>query len=388
MSTIKKLQAENFKRIKAVEIEANGESVVIGGNNAQGKSSVLDAIQAAIAGRKGVKEIPRPIHDGASKAKVVLELDDLVIERTWSASGTQLKVKPKGTNATMNSPQAVLDKLIGSLSFDPLEFAEAEPKKQVAVLIDLIGRERFDQLAQDRRTNYDERTEVSRMVKRYQAELAGLPETEAVEKVDVAETVELLQQVEQKARLRARWQEIENDILALREEQQVIVTSAASLPDGDPQALREAIADAGKTNELAAAHGRRVEVQSLLEAETATVTALTERIQKIDQDRANLIASAPLPIPGLAFDDEGVVYNGVPFVQASAAERLKVSTAMAMALNPELKVICIRDASLLDSSSTAALHAMAAEHGYQLFLEVVGEGEVGIIIEDGMVKER
>lgn len=80
-------------------------------------------------------------------------------------------------------------------------------------------------------------------------------------------------------------------------------------------------------------------------------------------------------------------FNGVPFVQASAAERLKVSVAMAMALNPELRVICIRDASLLDDDSKRALMALAEEHDYQIWYEVVGDGgEVGVVIEDGEVQ--
>ena len=87
---------------------------------------------------------------------------------------------------------------------------------------------------------------------------------------------------------------------------------------------------------------------------------------------------------GLSVDDEGVLFNGIPFGQASAAERLKVSVAMAMSANPELRVICIRDASLLDSDSKTMLVEMAKQHDYQIWYEVVGDGgPAGIIIEDG-----
>ena len=44
------LQAENFKRLKAVEIKPDGSTVVITGKNAQGKSSILDSIFAAVGG--------------------------------------------------------------------------------------------------------------------------------------------------------------------------------------------------------------------------------------------------------------------------------------------------------------------------------------------------
>ncbi len=50
---INKLEIENVKRVKAVKIEptANGLTI-IGGNNNQGKTSVLDAIAWALGGDK------------------------------------------------------------------------------------------------------------------------------------------------------------------------------------------------------------------------------------------------------------------------------------------------------------------------------------------------
>ena len=73
------LQAENVKRLKAVEITPNGTLQVIGGKNAQGKSSVLDAIWLALGGGKAAKDTPLPIRDGEATAKVRLDLGDLVV---------------------------------------------------------------------------------------------------------------------------------------------------------------------------------------------------------------------------------------------------------------------------------------------------------------------
>ena len=109
-------------------------------------------------------------------------------------------------------------------------------------------------------------------------------------------------------------------------------------------------------------------------------------IKEIDSRKVKLLQEADLPVPGLGVDDEGVTFNGVPFIQASAAERLRVSVAMAMAANPEVRVICIKDASLLDADSRKLLADMAAEHDYQIWYEVVGDGgPTGIVIEDGEV---
>jgi len=384
---IHRLEMENFKRIKVVSIDPDANTVVIGGRNAQGKSSVLDGIMAALAGRQGTKELVRPIRDGEKKASVVLELDDLRVERKWTPSGSTLTVGPREGNAKLNSPQAVLDKLIGALAFDPLAFAESDPKKQVETLIDLIGREQFDKIADARRGAYDARTDVNRDVKRLRNEVESRSDAREVEPVDVTALIDLRDQVARKVGLRQRWQSLEAEIDRLREEQAGIAAEAASLPDGDPSDLMDQVKQADETNRQAQ---RWIDLQaareSLHEAEHKA-DSLTEMIESVDRQKAELISSASLPVEGLAFDEDGVTFNGVPFQQSSAAERLKVSVAMAMAMNPDLRVICIRDASLLDDDSKQALVDMATAHDYQIWYEVVGDpGEIGVVLEDGEVK--
>lgn len=390
MTKILALRAENFKRLKAVDITPDPESnaVVIGGRNAQGKSSVLDAIMAAVAGKAGSKELVRPIRDGEKRATVTVELDDLVIERKWTPSGSTVTVSPRGGNAKLNSPQKVLDSLIGALAFDPLEFAEAEPRKQVETLIDIIGREQFDAIAAERRAAYDERTDVNRELKRYQAQYETVADaSEPVEPVDAVAVLGTLEKVRRKGLLREQWQRLEDEINAARAVQATLAEAAQALPDGDLDELERQVREAQEINEQARAHKRWVELGMEVEDARHATEGLTTKITSLDERKATLIAEAPLPIEGLAFDEDGVTYNGVPFVQSSAAERLKVSVAMAMAMNPELRVICIRDASLLDDDSKAALVAMAAERDYQLWVEVVGEPDgVGVVIEDGEVK--
>jgi recombinational DNA repair ATPase RecF len=170
---ITQLTAENFKRLKAVEIAVEGKNIVIlSGRNAQGKSSVLDAIWAALAGRDGVKEVKRPIRDGEKRAHVEITLDDIVVTRKWSAAGSTLEVK-SAAGAKFPSPQKMLDDLIGKLSFDPLAFAQSDPKAQLATLIDLAELD-FDPDENERlrKESYNRRTEVNRDVKRLQAQLS------------------------------------------------------------------------------------------------------------------------------------------------------------------------------------------------------------------------
>ena len=66
---IKKLTIENVKKISFMELNLDDQSIVrMRGKNAQGKTSVLDAIEMALKGQRALKE--RPIKDGESEASV------------------------------------------------------------------------------------------------------------------------------------------------------------------------------------------------------------------------------------------------------------------------------------------------------------------------------
>ena len=116
--------------------------------------------------------------------------------------------------------------------------------------------------------------------------------------------------------------------------------------------------------------------------------ALTEGLEALDKTKAKALEAATFPVVGLGFDDTGVTYQGVPFSQASSAEQIRVSVAMAMAMNPKLRVLRIKDGSLLDAETLEALRAQVAENDFQLWLEVVTTSTEGgaVIIEDGEVQ--
>ena len=114
-----KLVTQNVKRIKAVEITPEGSLVVIGGNNAQGKTSVLDSIMYALGGASTLP--PKPLRQGAKKGKVVLDLGEIKVTRTITSKTNQLVVE-SADGEKYTSPQAILDKLTGKLTFDPLTF--------------------------------------------------------------------------------------------------------------------------------------------------------------------------------------------------------------------------------------------------------------------------
>jgi predicted nucleic acid-binding Zn-ribbon protein len=362
---------------------------------------VLDAIWMALAGAAGAKETTRPIRDGEEKASVELDLGDLTVRRRWTASGTTLEVAA-ADGARYPSPQTLLDGLIGRLTFDPLAFAEQDARHQRQMLLEVLELP-FDpdKVAAKRQTAYDDRTVVNRDVKRLEAQVAGMPavpDDTPDDEVSAAELVDELQQAKDAARkAEAFGLELERagrEVDRLEEELRAAHEAVARLhkqqeemaDPPDPAPIQERLAGVDATNAYVRLKRERARLQEELEGARERSKKLTAQLAKIDADTAAAIAAASMPLEGLSFDDEGVLYQGVPFSQASSAERLRVSIAVAMALNPKIRVLRITDGSLLDTENLALIEQMAGDHDFQIWIERVDEtGKVGVVIEDGQV---
>lgn len=408
---IVRLEAEGFKRLRAVEITPDGSVVTLRGVNGSGKSSCLDSICAALGGEKLCPEVP--VRKGETSAHVTVDLGDLVARRKWTVTekGTtsSLEVLSKA-GAVFRSPQAVLDKLIGPLSFDPLAFMRYDSKKQLSFATELVGIS-VDDLEAERVKVYAERTGVNREVDRLSASVpdpvAGdVPEKElGIEDVlaRIAEVeAEARRQTEKRAevlRMRDRHKEVTDSIVRLAAELEAAVAekvklekegkalkaeiAAFKVPDVDAERAKAKTVQA--TNERVRAKRARTERLAALEATKAESERLTKRLAELAAEREKRIKAAKWPVEGLGFTQDGLTLDGLPFAQASQAQQLRVSLAMGLALNPKLRVVLIREASLLDANSLALVGEIAAKADAQVWLEMVGTDGVGVVIEDGSV---
>ncbi|MFT0849062.1 AAA family ATPase [Actinomycetaceae bacterium L2_0104] len=406
---IVELQAENVKRLKAVEIRPDGTLQVIGGRNAQGKSSVLDAIWLALGGGKAAKETTLPIREGESKASVRLDLGDLVITRSWTRKGTSLKVT-NAEGASYSSPQSMLDALVGRLSFDPLEFTRLSAKDQREALLGLVdlGID-IDELARQRAVFFAERSEVGRRGKAIgdvhvdddlpveetsaQDIIRQIREAEAQNRraddamSDYEATTREVEQMEAHVdALRQQLSDAEGSLYAASQRAEMKLKAMQKFVKVDVSPLEDELEGVEELNQkIRANNGARKQAKHKDDMRR-DYELLTEKIRKLDEHKEKALASATFPVEGLGFDDAGVTYNGVPFSQASSAEQIRVSVAMAMAMNPRLRVLRIKDGSLLDDDAMTALREQVAENDFQLWIERVGDADEGaIIISDGEV---
>ena len=427
------LRAENVKRLKAVEIRPSGALVEISGRNGQGKSSVLDAIWWALAGAGTVQRVPS--RKGASEALIRLDLGEIKVTRTFKpkagAEGeitTTLAVE-NADGARYGSPQKMLDAMLGQLAFDPLAFSRKDARAQFDTLRAFVPGVDFAAIDRANKADFEARTAANRKVRDLTARFKAvqIPEGAPVARVNTDDLVADLENAgahnsgvelrkarrEQAVADVERQQEIagsyrtnaaelrrqadkedrkaeehEASVAALRAK----IATAAALPDLiDTSDIRQKISAAQAENDAfdakARAEAERAQIAQDGKAAEAEAARLTAAIETRNAEKAAAIAAAEMPVAGITFGDGEILLNDIPFEQASDAERLRTSIAIAMAANPKLRVIRVRDGSLLDGDAMRVLGEMAEAGDYQVWIETVGdEGKVGIVLEDGMVR--
>ena len=419
-----RLEIIDFKRISAVAIDADTmQPIVLTGDNGQGKSSCLDAIEWALT-RNGAEQ---PIRNGAESTTVALTLTDGG-SRTYT-----VKRKQKGGNAylditaedgsKMPSPQKFLDAMIGNLAFDPEAFTRLKPKEQADALRIAVGLDTSD-LDQAHKNAFSQRTEANRAKdnaeKLYKAcpvvagaarekqSAAGLiaDRDKLNAEIRTAEAAaELLEETrecmvaqhEKIATLEAQLTQARNYLAKLTQDetQQAESVAARTAATGDHRDLvariDEGLNNLDAANSEADAHNRALEDRKAKEEAYRTAlkrsTDLDAEVKRILAEKEARIAAANFPVPGLAIEEDVVMVNNVPFSDLNTAERIKVSCLIAMAQAPELKVIFVREGALVSRANLAVLADLAEKHGMQVFIEVFSETphDDSLHIEDGHI---
>ena len=413
------LKIENVKRVEAVEIHPDGNLVVIGGNNGQGKTTTLDCIAYGIGGKRGICE--EPVRRGADAGKITMDLGRFIVERTFDKSGTTKLVVKSSEGAKFGSPQELLDGLRGQIGFDPLAFSRMEKGEQATMLRELLG---IDTTALDgeRARVFDQRTAINRDGHALKARFEAMPhhadapeepvdtadlarqleESTASEQVGLDRSNEVQACADQIEAHRSEIDDLDRRIKNLCDEKKATASALngwAGKVDNLNTALREAraaviekdpimkqIEKAGEVNNQISENKQRAQCETELDEKRQAAQVITDRLDEIDCKKTALIAAIKFPVEELGFSDQGVTYKDVPFAQASSAEQLQVSVAIGIAMNPDLRVMLLRDGSLLDDQSMSMISRMAEEKKIQIWLERVGKGdEVSVIIENGMV---
>lgn len=413
--------SENVKKLKAVSIKPDGNIIQITGANENGKTSVLDSVWWALTGTRNIQS--DPIRQGEEKAEIRLSFGDFIVERKFARKEeggytTKLEVyTPEG--AKYSSPQDFLNRLLGEISFDPLAFSNMKPADQYQHLKSLSGiGDELEKLEKEEKTAYDDRALANKEVTRAKSalDMAGTAPETRPEPFDASEVLsvmanfdkrrEIEKSIEQKAadieanvrlvseandRIDALKREIDAynaKALELKNEKDAQVQDLANYPTAeDYNAAQEKLKASDSIKASIDQFDRVEQARKTLTERTVEANKADELVQSIRGKIQKLIDGAKMPIDGLELKGGVVYFGGVPFDQCSSAERLRVAVAIAMAANPAIRIVQIRDGSLLDTKNLGLIEELAKEFNFQAWVEKVDEsGRVGVVIENGEVK--
>lgn len=413
------LEAENVKRIKAVALTPSPTGLtLVGGNNNQGKTSVLDALAWALGGDRFRPDAAQ--RDGAiapAHLKVTLS-NGVVVER-----------KGKNASLTVTDPtgrrsgQQLLNAFVEPLALDLPRFMDASDKEKADILLRIIG------IGAELHTRdleikglYDKRTftgQLAAQKKHFAEEMISYPEAPD-EPVSASELIrqqqDILARNGENQRLRAQYAELEQQVQQcvdeLKRTRERIATlqqladeldakhtklfnqretarkTVSQLQDESTAALEASIRDVEETNRKVRANLEKSRAEDEAAQYASEYDRLTESIQQKRADRMALLNGADLPLPGLSVEDGALTYKGKHWRDMSGSDQLRVAAAIVRRLNPDCGFVLLDKLEQMDMTTLTEFGRwLEAEHLQAIATRVSTGSECQIIIEDGMVKD-
>lgn len=404
------LELENVKRIKAVAVTPTHSGLnIIGGNNNQGKTSVLDAIAWALGG-----EDFRPSNaarEGSTippNLKVTLS-NGIIVER--KGKNSSLKVTdPQGKKAG----QTLLNEFVEKLALNLPKFMNSSNKEKANILLQIIGvGEELAKFEMQEKELYQERLTVGRIAdqkKKYakeQIEYQGVPEQIISPQELINQQQAILAKNGENQRKRERVTQYEykvttlsQEVAALRKQLEVkeielnkatsdltiAKTDALDLIDQSTDELERNLAEIEETNRKVRANLDKAKAEEEAKEYEDKYRDLTNSIETVRTNKFNLLKNADLPLEGLSVEDGELTYYGKKWDGMSGSDQLKVSTAIVRKLNPKCGFVLLDKLEQMDLNTLNEFGCWLEQEGLQAIATRVSTGdECSIIIEDGYV---
>lgn len=407
---INKLEIENVKRVKAVKLEptANGLTI-IGGNNRQGKTSVLDSIAWALGGDRYRPSMPQREGSVIPPTLHIVMSNGLVVER--KGKNSDLKVTdPSGKKGG----QQLLNEFVEQLAIDLPKFLESSSQDKAKTLLRIIGvGDRLEELERKEKELYNQRLAIGQIAdqkRKYAKEQPYYPDAPK----DIVSPTELIRQQQdilarngENQRKRDKAERYRQSVALLSREVESLQSQLAKKRDELEEAqlnLNTAMMEAQDLNDQSTAELEQSisnieeinrKVRANLDKDKAEEDALTyknqydsltSQISQARQDKAALLESAELPLPGLSVADGELVYNGQKWDNMSGSDHLKVATAIVRKLNPKCGFVLLDKLEQMDLQTLHEFGEWLEQEGLQAIATRVSTGdECSIVISDGYV---
>ena len=410
---INALELENVKRIKAVKIDPKQNGLtIVGGDNNQGKTSVLDSIAWALGGDKNKPS--NAAREGSTippVLKVTLS-NGIIVER--KGKNSSLKVTdPSGKKAGQN----LLNSFIEQLALDLPKFMNKTNKEKAEVLLNIIGvGEQLAVYQKQENELYQERLTVGRIADQKAKFAKEQPFFEDAPK-DLVSPQDLINQQQailaqngenQKKREKvtqyeyqvktltdevARYEQMLNqkkeELNKATYDLSVAKTDALDLLDQSTDELEKNLAEIEETNRKVRANLDKEKAEEEAKGYKSQYDNLTNQIEDVRKQKYDLLNNADLPLPELSIEDNELTYKGKKWDSMSGSDQLRVSTAIVRKLNPDCGFVLLDKLEQMDLRTLTEFNTWLEQEGLQAIATRVSTGdECSVIIEDGYVKEN
>ena len=421
------LVVENFKNIEKTEVDFAGRSATIIGKNGAGKSSLIQAICSPIDSNY----IPaKPVKKGEERGSIELtiggklhgEEDTYVLGLYFSKQHKKGRITITNSDGEkVNGGKQFISDIVGNIGFDIQEFIKlgvtsngniSKPgvQEQIEILKKLMPKDVLKQmhnLDKEFKDVYEARADVNRDILHAKSRLEGhdFSQDELERYNEVIDTEGIVSKMTNIEKELEKYNKVFSTVdslldsiplkqerLALLEEKvealhAEITADIDKLDKGEVWLMKKTKPSIEAMNiELSNAnmHNNKVkEVKSLQDSQIAirllqeNSEANTERLDKIKREKKQIFTSSPLPVKGLTFDEEGIYFKGLPFVEGQhpSSTIISIGAKIGMALNPNLRMLVIKDGSLLDKKTLKWLVSQCEKENYQLFVEMVADNE-------------
>lgn len=408
---ITSLEAENVKRVRAVKIEPTAAGLtIIGGDNNQGKTSVLDALAWALGGdRFRPSQAAREGSASPPHLKVTLS-NGITVERKGKNSALTV-TDPSGNKAG----QQLLNAFIEQLALDLPRFMQMSDREKADTLLQIIGvGDQLVVLEHKEQELYNQRHAIGQIADqkaKYAKEQAFWPDApkDLISASDlIAQQQDILARNGENQRKRAMVEIIarqvetlqakvsdlamqmntaQEELAAKSADLETARKSAEQLHDESTEELERSIRDIETINAKVRDNLNREKAEEDARGYREQYDALTAELEKTRQAKRNLLDGAHLPLPGLGVEDGALTYQGQRWDNMSGSDQLRVATAIVRCLKPQCGFVLLDKLEQMDLTTLREFGAWLESEGLQAIATRVSTGgECSIIIEDGYVQ--
>jgi hypothetical protein len=427
------LELENFKNIDRKVVDIGGKSLIILGKNNSGKSTIIQAMTSSLNAKL---QPSMPIKNGEERTKILHKIGgtlkgeyvEYTVEWFFSTKSQKGRMVVTDINGNvMKSPATMIKSLIGNVSFDVIEWLNDSKEVKLKKLKDISGCGKeidiiniaISELKSKFKAKNDRAEELRNTLANHgmdpkeielcqnpvdvsgiQAELSNIAtaqnQWDGVNKqyegfkTTVADAaIKINNAGTEINRLNAELLRIQN---AIKDQNAIIAqqTSAADVANGNIAKAeawfktnpRPTIDEVNARLTLANEHNSKAARVAVLTEQFKESNQLSVDAEKIkieiankEKERGEIIGKSQLAIEGMSFTDEEILINGLPLEdgQINTATLFDIGVDVAIALNPNLKVIFLHDASLFDRNHLKSIIKRIEEKGYMAICEVVAE---------------